>query len=208
MYSSLVTEKVYLFLSHNWKQDGYPNSNNFIYLFILISAWYYFLGGSRGSVCISKSERNLSFIFFDVFWFVHVPFRCTFPTLLWLVLNFFCLSLLHSLTTRSIISSFSSHNLHLLFYCGLSICLPLLIIISVFVNSFTSVLTGSLGFSLGEMVKAMDCGIVASEFVLQSRYYVHFRANTLGKDMNPLILPAMGQIVPLLSFEKVGFGIK
>ena len=40
------------------------------------------------------------------------------------------------------------------------------------------------------MVKAMDCGIVVREFVLQSRYYVHFRANTLGKGMNPLILPA------------------
>ena len=39
---------------------------------------------------------------------------------------------------------------------------------------------------------AMDCRIVVSEFVLQSRYYVHFRANTLGKGMNPLILPAMG----------------
>ena len=24
------------------------------------------------------------------------------------------------------------------------------------------------------MVKAMDCGIVVSEFILQSRYYVHF----------------------------------
>ena len=44
----------------------------------------------------------------------------------------------------------------------------------------------------GVMVKAMDCGIVVSEFVLQSRYYVHFRANTLGKGMNPLIPPAMG----------------
>ena len=43
----------------------------------------------------------------------------------------------------------------------------------------------------GVMVKAMDCGIVVSEFVLQSRYCVHFRANTLGKGMNPLILPAM-----------------
>ena len=42
------------------------------------------------------------------------------------------------------------------------------------------------------MVKVMDCGIIVSEFVLQSRYYVHFRANTLGKDVNPLILPAMG----------------
>ena len=44
----------------------------------------------------------------------------------------------------------------------------------------------------GVMVKAMDCGIVVRKFVLQSRYYVHFQANTLGKGMNPLILPAMG----------------
>ena len=44
----------------------------------------------------------------------------------------------------------------------------------------------------GVMVKAMDCGIVVSEFELQSRYYVHSRTNTIGKGMNPLILPAMG----------------
>ena len=48
------------------------------------------------------------------------------------------------------------------------------------------------GCPRGVMVKAMDYGIVVHEFVLQSRYYVHFRANTLGKGMNPLILPAMG----------------
>ena len=48
------------------------------------------------------------------------------------------------------------------------------------------------GCPRGVMVKAMDCGIVVREFVLQSRYYVHFRANNLGKGMNPLILPAMG----------------
>ena len=41
----------------------------------------------------------------------------------------------------------------------------------------------------GVMVKEM---YYESEFVLQSRYYVHFRANTLVKGMNPLILPAMG----------------
>ena len=58
------------------------------------------------------------------------------------------------------------------------------------------------------MVKAIDSGIVVSEFVLQSRYYIHFRANTLGKGMNPLILPAMGLIVPLLFFKENGFGIK
>ena len=44
----------------------------------------------------------------------------------------------------------------------------------------------------GVMVKVTDCRIVVSEFELQSRYYVHFRANNLGKGMNPLILPAMG----------------
>ena len=44
----------------------------------------------------------------------------------------------------------------------------------------------------GVLVKAMDCGIVVSEFELQSRYYVHFRVNTLGKGMNVLILPTMG----------------
>ena len=50
----------------------------------------------------------------------------------------------------------------------------------------------SRGCPRGVMVKAMDCGIVEREFVLQSRYYVHFRANTFGKGMNPLMLPAMG----------------
>ena len=58
------------------------------------------------------------------------------------------------------------------------------------------------------MVKAMDCGIVVSEFVLQSLYYVHFRANTLGKGMNPLSSQLWVKIVPLLFFEENGFGIK
>ena len=48
------------------------------------------------------------------------------------------------------------------------------------------------GCPRGIMVKAMDCKIVVSKFKLQLRYYVHFRANTLRKGMNPLILPAMG----------------
>ena len=63
--------------------------------------------------------------------------------------------------------------------------------------NFIKAFSLSLSFSLslwcprGVMVKATDCGIVVSEFVFQSRYYVHFRANTLGKGMNPFILPAM-----------------
>ena len=42
------------------------------------------------------------------------------------------------------------------------------------------------------MVKTMGYGIVVSEFVLQLRYYVPFRANTYVKGVNTLILPAMG----------------
>ena len=49
-----------------------------------------------------------------------------------------------------------------------------------------------MGIARGVMVKAMDCGIVVSVFELQLPYYVHFRANILGKGINPLVLPAMG----------------
>ena len=59
-------------------------------------------------------------------------------------------------------------------------------------SKFFGTLTPIWGCPRGVMVKAMVCGIVVREFILQSRYYVHFRANTLGKGMNPLILPAMG----------------
>ena len=42
------------------------------------------------------------------------------------------------------------------------------------------------------MVKALDCGLVLSQFKLQSHHCIRFQTNTLGKGMNPLILPAMG----------------
>ena len=42
------------------------------------------------------------------------------------------------------------------------------------------------------MVKAMDWGIVVSEFELLSRYDDHFSNKYLVKGMNPHILPAMG----------------
>ena len=48
------------------------------------------------------------------------------------------------------------------------------------------------GCPRGAMVKAMDCGIVVSEFEHQSRHYLHFRTNTFEKGMNPIIPPAMG----------------
>ena len=39
---------------------------------------------------------------------------------------------------------------------------------------------------------AMDCGIVVSEFFLQSRYYVHFGTNTLGKSIEHPSPPSYG----------------
>ena len=58
----------------------------------------------------------------------------------------------------------------------------------------------------GLMVKVPDCRLKVSELELQFRYYFHFWINTLGKGMNPLIPQAMVWIIPLLFFEKDGFG--
>ena len=56
------------------------------------------------------------------------------------------------------------------------------------------------GCPSGVMVKAVHWEIVARKFELQSHYYVHFRANTLGKGMNPFILSGIGWIVSPLFF--------
>ncbi len=50
-------------------------------------------------------------------------------------------------------------------------------------------LCSSLVYPRGIMVKAMDYGIVVSEFELQSLNYVLIRTNTIGKGMNPSLLP-------------------
>ena len=55
-------------------------------------------------------------------------------------------------------------------------------------------------YSHGTMVKAINCGMVGSDFDLQSRYDAHFPKNTGWKRYKPLIHPVMGQIVPLLFF--------
>ena len=58
------------------------------------------------------------------------------------------------------------------------------------------------------MVKVLNCSLVVSEFELQSRYYVYFRTNALGKRTNPFILPAMESIVSLLFLYKDDLDIK
>ena len=42
------------------------------------------------------------------------------------------------------------------------------------------------------MANVLNCDIVVNEFKFQSRYYIYFLTNTLGKGMNPFIHPAMG----------------
>ena len=54
----------------------------------------------------------------------------------------------------------------------------------------------------GVVINVLDCDVLVSEFEL------HLRSNTLWKGMNPLILPAMGYIVSLLSFLKDGFSLE
>ena len=54
----------------------------------------------------------------------------------------------------------------------------------------------------------LDCDIVVTEIEFQSHYYVPLRINTFAKGMNAFISPAMGWIVPLMSFQKDDFGIK
>ena len=49
---------------------------------------------------------------------------------------------------------------------------------------------------------------LVSEFELQSRYYIHFRSNTLGKGVNLPFPQDMGKKLPLLFFSKEGFDIK
>ena len=44
----------------------------------------------------------------------------------------------------------------------------------------------------GVVARDLDCILEVSEFELQSLNYVHFPTNTLEKNMNSLILPAMG----------------
>ena len=57
------------------------------------------------------------------------------------------------------------------------------------------------------MANITDYDILGSEFKLQSLYYVLFPTNTFWKGMDPLISPAISEIVSLL-FYKDCFGIK
>ena len=54
-------------------------------------------------------------------------------------------------------------------------------------NSETKPIINSLGSPCGVVANALNRDIVIREFKQQSRYYVHFRINSIGKGMDPLI---------------------
>ena len=58
------------------------------------------------------------------------------------------------------------------------------------------------------MVKVMDYGILVSNFELQSRHYVPFRTNSLGKGYDPSYPPSYGMHSITTVFLEDGFGIK
>ena len=62
--------------------------------------------------------------------------------------------------------------------------------------------------TLGVINKVLDCDLEVSEFELKSYCYLLFRTDILGKDMKPLILPAVGSIVSVQYFNKNSIGIK
>ena len=60
--------------------------------------------------------------------------------------------------------------------------------VTLFSSSFCANVSTSWGGDLHDvMANMLDCNILANEFELQSCFYIHFRANSLGKGMNPLI---------------------
>ena len=60
----------------------------------------------------------------------------------------------------------------------------------------------------GIVANMLDCTIIVSEFKFQLCNYVHFQTKTCEKHVNSQIDPTMGQILPLLLFYKIEFGIK
>ena len=60
----------------------------------------------------------------------------------------------------------------------------------------------------GAVANVHICDIVISEFEHQSHYYLYFRTNTIGNDINPLIPPNHSLNSTTIFLYLDGFGIK
>ena len=144
----------------------------FLFLSFIPSNFFYQIFFISISALISSLFFVLNYILFFFFFFFLFFFLSFF---FFFFPSFFQRLLIMSIYT---VSSFLFHSFSFLVQC----------------RKKEQYINITIQLSRGVMVKAMHCGIVVRGFVLQSRCYVHFRANTLGKGMNPLILPpAMGK---------------
>ena len=87
--------------------------------------WSVYISKAQRILCVSFSRTDSDFcIYHLVVWsntnFLHNSQWITFPTQSWRVLYSFWVSLLHLLIMGLTVSFLSSHNLHLLFCCILS----------------------------------------------------------------------------------------
>ena len=88
--------------------------------------WSVFMSKSHRSLCVLFSRTGAGLCIYHLFvWanlhFLHIPQWITLPTQSCLALYSFCANLLHSLIMWLMVSSLSSHSLHLLFCCVLYI---------------------------------------------------------------------------------------
>ena len=83
-------------------------------------------------------------------------------------------------------------------YMYIYVCVYMFVYVSIYVHVcagiYVCMLSACKSFSsggdpLGVVAKALDIDILESEFKITSRYYIHFRTNTLGEDMSPLFGP-------------------
>ena len=74
----------------------------------------------------------------------------------------------------------------------------LVYIFHIFVISFIFI-----GCPRDVMVNALDCGLVVSEFELQSRFDVHFRTNIRGKGINTKVDMPLKTQTKLYSFHNI-----
>ena len=141
-FNSLARPRYLSFFPHSfrfilWSARTAKSTVLQILFFLLIIMRSGFLAGIRWSVWMLKSHRSLCASFSRIcaglcinhllvrsnLNFLHISQRITLPTQSYLALYIFCTNLLHSLNMWLMVSFLSSHSLHLLFCCVLSISL-------------------------------------------------------------------------------------
>ena len=102
---------------------------------------------------------------------------------------------IYTMTLYLLIATFLTNGMQALQYCSTEGCISTYFVYTQLNAKTVLYITVQLRESTISMSKTVPFPTIQfsiSEFELQSRYYVPFRANNLGKGMDPLILPAMG----------------